>query len=180
MIRTTASFLAILATSLIAAPVETSARGGGAFVGGHAMSFRGGVAPIIRPAIAPPPLRFAAPARIHAALIHAAPARIHAVPARIHGTFARFRRAPAAVWIGAPWYSSYGYGAPGYSGYDYDDSTYVTPVQQMYAGSFGGLELTTAPRVTPSVPPPKLGCRTQTYKVPSSEGGETSVNVMRC
>src|SRR5437667_9916583 len=131
MIRTTASFLAILATSLIAATVETSARGWGAFVGGHAMSFRGGVAPIIRPAIAPPALRFAAPARIHAALIHAAPARIHAVPARIHGTFARFRRAPAAVWPVAPWYSYYGYGATGSSGYDYADSTFVTRVQRV-------------------------------------------------
>ncbi len=39
-IRIVAGFLAILATGLIAAPVETSARGG-AFAGGRGMSFRG-------------------------------------------------------------------------------------------------------------------------------------------
>jgi hypothetical protein len=49
-IRIVAGFLAILATGLIAAPVEASARGGG-FAGGHGMSFRGGFrAPMIRPA----------------------------------------------------------------------------------------------------------------------------------
>ena len=37
IIRIVASFLAVLATGLIAAPVETSARGG-AFAGGHGMS----------------------------------------------------------------------------------------------------------------------------------------------
>src|SRR5262244_1917438 len=57
--RIVASFLALLATGLIAAPVETAARGGGfgggGFGGGHGMSFRGGFrAPIIRPAIARP------------------------------------------------------------------------------------------------------------------------------
>ena len=45
-IRIAAGFLAILATGLIAAPVETSARGGGGGGGGrgggHGMSFHGG------------------------------------------------------------------------------------------------------------------------------------------
>jgi len=97
--RIVASFLAILATGLIAAPVETSARGGG-FAGGHGMSVRAGFrAPIIRPAIA-------------------RPTRV-AVPARVHNTapFARFRHTigPRRIWVGAPWYSDYG------------DSTYVVP-----------------------------------------------------
>src|SRR5262249_33781412 len=65
-IRIAASFLAILATGLIAVPIETSARGGG-FGGGHGMSFRGGFrAPMIRPAIARPQ-RVAVPARTPAA-----------------------------------------------------------------------------------------------------------------
>jgi hypothetical protein len=39
------------------------------------------------------------------------------------------------------------------------------------------------PRVGPDeqpVKPPRPGCSTQTYKVPSEAGGETSVNVVRC
>ena len=109
-IRIAAGFLAILATGLIAAPVETSARGGRAFAGGHAVSFRGGFrAPMIRPAIARPQ-RVAAPARIRAA------------------RFAHFRRpiGPRRVWVGAPWYGDYG--VPWYG--DYGDSSYVAPDQQ--------------------------------------------------
>jgi hypothetical protein len=157
MIRTTASFLAILATSLIAAPVETSARGGGAFATGHAMAFHGGTrAPIIRPA----------------------PFARNMVLPRLPGTsFARFGHRHA---LGAPWYG-WGYGAPSwYSGYDYDDdSTSVAPVQQSYSGD-AGVGLSGGPTMTPNVPPPRLGCRTQTYNVPTQEGGETSVKVTRC
>jgi hypothetical protein len=108
-IRIASGFLAILVTGLIAAPVETSARGGG-FGGSHAMSFRGGFhAPMIRPAIAPPQ-RFAVPARIRTA------------------HFAHFRHAigPRPVWVGAPWYGDYA--APWYS--DYGNSTYVVPDEQ--------------------------------------------------
>jgi hypothetical protein len=108
-IRIAAGFLAILASGLIAAPVETSARGGG-FAGGHAMSFRGGFrAPMIRPAIARPQ-RFAVPARIRTA------------------PFAHFRHAigPRRVWVGAPWYGDYG--APWYG--DYGVSTYIVPDEQ--------------------------------------------------
>ena len=104
-----ASFLAILAIGLIAAPVETSARGGG-FAGGHAMSFRGGFrAPMIRPAIARPQ-RVAVPARTRTA------------------PFAHFRRGigPRRVWVGAPWYGDYG--APWYG--DYGVSPYIVPDEQ--------------------------------------------------
>ena len=90
-IRIVGGFLAILAIGLIAAPVETSARGGG-FAGGRAMSFRGGFrAPMIRPAIARPQ-RVAVPARTRTA------------------SFAPFRRTigPRRVWVGAPWYGDYG------------------------------------------------------------------------
>src|SRR5262249_48048702 len=95
-IRIAAGFRAILAIGLIAAPVETSARGGG-FGGGHGMSFRGGFrAPMIRPAIARPQ-RVAVPARTRTA------------------PFAHFRRGigPRRVWVGAPWYGGYGDGAYG-------------------------------------------------------------------
>ncbi len=108
-IRIVGGFLAILAIGLIAAPVETSARGGG-FAGGHGMSFHGGFhAPIIRPAIARPQ-RVAVPARNRTA------------------PFAHFRRTigPRRVWVGAPWYGDYG--APWYG--DYGASSYVVPDEQ--------------------------------------------------
>jgi hypothetical protein len=108
-IRIVAGFLAILATGLIAAPVEASARGGG-FAGGHGMSFRGGFrAPMIRPAFARP-RQVAVPARTRAARL------------------APFRRTigPRRVWVGAPWYGDYG--VPWYG--DYGDSTYVVPDEQ--------------------------------------------------
>jgi hypothetical protein len=104
-IRIAAGFLAVLAVGLIAAPVETSARGGG-FAGSHGMSFGGGFrAPIIRPAIA-------RPQRVAVAA----------------GPFAHFRHAigPRRVWVGAPWYGDYG--APWYG--DYGVSTYVVPDEQ--------------------------------------------------
>ena len=165
-IRIVASFLAILATGLIAAPVETSARGG--FAGGHGMSFRAGFrAPIIRPAIAPP-TRVAIPA-IRPAI--ARPTRV-AVPARLHNTapFARFRHTigPRRIWVGAPWYGDYG--APWYG--DYGDSTYVVPDGQSPSD--------TSPTTDANMTPRRLGCSAQTYRVPSEAGGETSVKVVRC
>jgi len=118
IIRIVASFLAVLAAGLIAAPVETSARGG-AFAGDHGMSFRGGFrAPIMRPAIA-------------------RPTRV-AVPARIHNTvpFARFRHGsgPRRIWVGAPWYGDYG------------DSTYVAPDSQSPSATSPTPDSDTAPR----------------------------------
>src|SRR5262245_43393086 len=160
--RIVASFLALLAIGLIAAPVETAARGGGfggggfgggGFGGGHGMSFRGGFrAPIIRPAIARP-TRVAVPARIH-----------NNVP------FTRFRHAigPRRIWVGAPWYGDYGaywYG-------DYGDPTYVEPDVQSPSATSQGPDSNVAPR--------RLGCSAQTYKVPSEAGGEPSVKVVRC
>ena len=157
-IRIAAGFLAILAIGLIAAPVETSARGGGGgggggrgggFAGGHAMSFRGGFrAPIIRRGIARPQ-RFAVPARTRTT------------------PFAHFRRGlgPRRVWVGAPWYGDYGYGDYGVPYGDYG----VSPDEQ------------SQPVASPTTEPPRrLGCSAQTYKVPSEAGGETSVKVWGC
>jgi hypothetical protein len=166
-IRITASFLAILAIGLIAAPVETSARGGGfaarggGFAGGHGMSFRGGFrAPLIRPAIARPQ-RVAVPARIHTA-----PARIHTAPF----AHARHTTGPRRVWVGAPWYGYGDYGAPWYG--DYGDSTYVAPAAPIQSDA--------SPTAESNLAPPRSGCTAQTYKVPSEAGGETSVKVVRC
>ncbi len=110
-IRIVGGFLAILAIGLIAAPVETSARGGG-FAGGHAMSFRGGFrAPMIRPAIARPQ-RVAVSARTRTA------------------SFAPFR-GPRRVWVGAPWYGDYGYGdygVPWYGDYGVSPDEQSQPV----------------------------------------------------
>ncbi len=152
-IRIAASFLAIFAIGLIAAPVETSARGGG-FAGGHGMSFRGGFrAPMMRPAIARPQ-RVAVPARTH------------------NAPFAHFRHTtgPRRVWVGSPWYGYGDYGAPWYG--DYGDSTYVAPDEQSQSGA--------SPTTESNMAPPRLGCRAQTYSVPSEAGGETSVKVVRC
>jgi hypothetical protein len=154
-IRIAAGFLAIFAIGLIAAPVETSARGGGGggggggFAGGHAMSFRGGFrAPMVRPAIA-------RPQQVASAGIRTAP-------------FAHFRRTigPRRVWVGAPWYGDYGYGDYGVPWYgDYG----VSPDEQ------------SQPVASPTTEPPRrLGCSAQTYKVPSEAGGETSVKVWGC
>ena len=110
-VRIVAGFLAIIAIGLIAAPVETSARGGG-FAGGHAMSFRGGFrAPMIRPAIARPQ-RVAGSARTRTA------------------SFAPFR-GPRRVWVGAPWYGDYGYGdygVPWYGDYGVSPDEQSQPV----------------------------------------------------
>jgi hypothetical protein len=62
----------------------------------------------------------------------------------------------------------FGYYDDGYSGY-YDPPT-VTPDQQP--------SYPTA--AYPYVKPPRSGCSTQTYKVPSEGGGEASINVVRC
>jgi len=149
-VRIVAGFLAIIAIGLIAAPVETSARGGGGRGGGHGMSFRGGFrAPMIRPAIARPQ-RVAVPARTRTA------------------PFAHFRRGigPRRVWVGAPWYGGYGYGDYGVPWYgDYG----VSPDEQS--------QPVASPTTQP---PRRLGCSAQTYKVPSEAGGETSVKVWGC
>src|SRR5262252_2290028 len=85
-------FLAIFAIWLIAAPVETFARGGG-FTSGHAVSSpRAFRAPIVRPGVVRPGV-----ARPPAAVR----ARTHGVPS------AHFRHRlapPVAVWVGEPWY----------------------------------------------------------------------------
>jgi hypothetical protein len=64
------------------------------------------------------------------------------------------------------WGAPYGYYAD--SGY-YDPSTVASDEEPTYQ--------TTA---YPYVKPPRSSCSTQTYKVPSEDGGEASVNVVRC
>jgi hypothetical protein len=86
-----------------------------------------------------------------------------AVPRRVHtAPFAHFRHrhAPAVVWVGAPWYGGY------------DVPTYVVPDEQSPPDS--------SPTTAPDMMPPRLGCRVQTYNVPSEGGGERSVRVVRC
>jgi len=63
----------------------------------------------------------------------------------------------------------FGYYDDWYSGYGYYDPSTVTPEQPTYP--------TTA---YPYVKPPRSSCSTQTYKVPSENGGEASINVVRC
>jgi hypothetical protein len=72
------------------------------------------------------------------------------------------------VWVGAPWYTDYG--APWYSGDD--ESTYVAPDEQRPSEG--------SPPPDSNISPARSGCRAQTYKVPSEDGGETSVKVVRC
>jgi hypothetical protein len=151
--RIAVGFLTIFATGLIAAPVETSARGG-AFAGGRAMSFhRGFTAPLMRPAFARP-------------LPVAVPRSVHTAP------FAHFRHrhAPAVVWVGAPWYSGY------------DEPTYVVPDEQgpPENSQTTAPDMMPSPTTAPDMMPPRLGCRVQTYNVPSEGGGEVSVKVVRC
>ena len=80
--RIAATFVAIFVAALIAAPIETLARGG--FSGAHALAFHGGIArPIGRPAIA------------------------H-IPSQRFVRFSNHRRVSAPVlWGVSPWYGDY-------------------------------------------------------------------------
>jgi len=64
----------------------------------------------------------------------------------------------------------FGYYDDWYSGYGYYDPSTVTPEEQP----------TYPTAAYPYVKPPRSSCSTQTYKVPSENGGEASVNVVRC
>ena len=173
-IRIAASILVIFAVG--GAPVETSARGG-AFIGGPVAPFHSGFqTPMSRAAIAPP-RRVVTPAPMIRPAIApprqvVAPARIRAVPL----THIQHRRAPVVVWGYAPWYSGddgwySGYGTPSSS--SYDNWTYVAPGEQNPSD--------TNPTTDPNARPRGVGCRTQTYKVPSADdGGERAVNIVRC
>jgi hypothetical protein len=186
--RIAAGILAIFATGLIVAPVETAARGGGFVGGGRAMPVVGGFrGPIVRPPIAP--VRpMVAPAIRHAPLGHAPLAR--APFARVpfarapfgRVPFAHLRRGrffsaglPVSVWGDAPWYGgyidpSYSYGAP-----PPDPAIYSYPATASPAADGGPVR----ERVI-YVMPPRPGCSTQTYHVPAEKGGERSINVVRC
>jgi hypothetical protein len=172
-IRIAASFLAILATGLIVAPAETSARAGLAGPRGmpmRAMPFHGGFrapiapAPIARPAIAPP---------LRPAVNAVVPRRIHAAPfghVRHRGLF--IGGSPVALWGDAPWYNGY-----------YDPSGYVPSYQQpIYTyptAAYPAPETIVRERII-YVLPPRPSCSTQTYRVPSEEGGVRSINIVRC
>jgi len=64
----------------------------------------------------------------------------------------------------------FGYYDDWYSGYGYYDPSTVTPEERP----------TYPTAAYPYVKPPRSSCSTQTYKVPSENGGEASVNVVRC
>jgi hypothetical protein len=184
-IRIAASILVIFAAGGFITPDETSARGG-AFIGGRVAPFHSGFqTPMSRAAIAPP-RRVVTPAPMIRPAI--APPRQVVALARIRAaplTHFQHRRAPVVVWSYAPWYSgddalwyngddssSYsGSGEPWFGGYD--NPTYVAPDQKNPPD--------TNPITDPNVMPRRLGCRTQTYKVRSADdGGERSVNIVRC
>jgi hypothetical protein len=79
------------------------------------------------------------------------------------------------------WAAPYGY--YGDSGY-YDPSTDAPDEQPTYpttAYPYVSTEQPTYPTTAyPYVKPPRSNCGTQTYKVPSKDGGEASVKVVRC
>jgi len=181
--RIAASCVVVAAVGLIAAPAETSARGG-ASGGGRAISVLGGAshggfqARVTRPAapfVAPSVTRLAPAGRA----ARGAPA--HALSA------AQFRHRrffatgwPLSVWGDAPWYAG-GYYDPSdtaASGDQPDDrpgysSPYSYPV---YPSPDGTVVRERVIYVIPFRP----GCGTQTYRVPAEGGGRRSINVVRC
>jgi hypothetical protein len=182
--RIAAGLLAIFATGLIVAPVETAARGGGFAGGGRAMPVVGGFrGPIARPPIAAPVRPVAAPAGTRAAPFARAPfarAPFARVPfARAPFAHLRHRRffsagLPVSIWGDAPGYSgyldpSYYYGAPP------DPGIYSYPATAAPAADVAPVR----ERVI-YVMPPRPSCSTQTYRVPAESGGERSINVVRC
>jgi len=149
-IRIAASILAIVAIGTIAAPAEISARG---LVGGRAMPLVGAHPPILHPVLRP-----------HTPLT----------------PFARFRHRrffdngfPAGAWVypdGGGYYGSTADSAP----YDAPPDSYPTaaPPPPYAAGPV-------RERII-YVMPARPSCSTQTYTVPSENGGERSINVVRC
>jgi hypothetical protein len=160
-IRVTAGCLAIAAVGLCVAPGEVAARGGGFAGGGRPMmSFSGALrAPIARPAVAPVRPLGAAPA--HAG--HVAP-------------FAHLRHRrflAAGFWGDLPWYGGY-YDPSGYLP-AYQQPTYIYPTTTAYPA----VDAPVRERII-YVMPPRPSCSTQTYTVPAEDGGERSINVVRC
>jgi hypothetical protein len=181
-IRIAASILAIFAAAGLITPLETFARGSAFAGGGRTAAFhRGFRAPMIRPAFAPP-----RPVVSPAPMIRPAFAPLQRAVAPAHSRaapFAHFRHrpAPVVVWGNAPWYGDYetpwyetplysSYPTPFYSGYD--DSTYAAPIERNPSDTNLTME--------PNAMPQRLGCSVQIYKVPSEDGGERAVKVVRC
>jgi hypothetical protein len=162
-LRIAAGLLAIFATGAMLAPVETNARGGG-FVGGRAMPVHGALpGPLVRPGMAPPP-------------VAVRPARVNPLPFA-HLRHRRFvETGVLSSWGDLPWGSGYG------SGY-YDSSSYLPPLEQpAYTYPTSSYPVADGPvreRII-YVLPPRPSCGTQTYKVPAEDGGERSINVVRC
>jgi len=74
----------------------------------------------------------------------------------------------------------FGYYDDSYSG-DYDPSTVTPDEQPAYpARAYPDVQPAYPTTASPDVQPPRSSCSTQTYKVPSEDGGETSINVVRC
>jgi hypothetical protein len=160
-IRVAAGFVAILAVGLCLASGEVAARGGFAG-GGRPMSFSAPLrAPMARPALAP----------VHPLANGVAP--VH--PGRV-APFAHLRNRrflAAGFWGDLPWYG--GYSDP--SGYlpAYQQPTYTYPTTTAYPAA----DAVVRERII-YVMPPRPGCSTQTYNVPGEDGGERSINVVRC
>jgi hypothetical protein len=180
--RIAAGFLAIFATGLMVAPVETAARGGG-FVGGRAMPAVGGFrGPIVRPPIAPVRPMVAPVVRAPFARAPIVRAPFARVPfGRVPFANLRHRRffsagLPVSVWGDAPWYS--GYTDPSY--YPSYYSAPPDPAIYSYPATASPAEGVPVRERVIYVMPPRPGCSTQTYTVPSERGGERSINVVRC
>jgi hypothetical protein len=74
----------------------------------------------------------------------------------------------------------FGYYDDSYSG-DYDPSTVTPDEQPAYPPTaYPDVRPAYPTTASPDVQPPRPGCSTQTYKVPSKDGGEASINVVRC
>ena len=94
------------------------------------------------------------------------------------GRFAgRFEHGHRARGLAVPFF---GYYDDWYGGY-YDPSTVTPDEQPTYpTAAYPYVQPTYPTAAYPYVKPPRSSCSTQTYKVPSEDGGEASVNVVRC
>jgi hypothetical protein len=165
--RIATSILGTVTIALIVGPADSSARGGG-IAGGRA-------APMARPAVAPA-LPATAPAR--PAL---GPAHLHARAPFAHARHRRFGRDGfAGGWWSYPSYSDYYSAYPSYV--PYDQPAYPDQATSYPSGAYLPYAYAEPPArerviyVVPRYP----GCDTQTYLVRSEQGGERSINVVRC
>jgi hypothetical protein len=177
--RIAASCVAVVAVAVIAAPAETSARGG-AFGGGRAISPQGGAlhgsfrARVARP-VAPSVTRLAPAGSVARGPAHVRSAA-HFGHRRLFGA-----GWPLSAWGDAPWYGGGGYYDPSdtvASGAQPDDRPGYSPSYSypVYPSPDGTVVRERVIYVIPFRP----GCGTQTYRVPAEGGGRRSINVVRC